>query len=50
MKNSNGYDQEIPESQTADKPVASRGRAIQQSRDIRKTNKVKQPALFSPSR
>ena len=32
------YDQEIPQSQTADKPMASRGRAPQQSRDTRKTN------------
>ena len=32
------YDQEIPESQTADKPMAPRGRATQQSRDTRKTN------------
>ena len=32
------YDQEIPQSQTADNPVASRGRAAQPSRDIRKTN------------
>ena len=35
------YDQEIPQSQTADKPVASWGRATQQSQDTRKTNKVK---------
>ena len=33
-----GYDQEIPQSQTADNPVASRGRADQPSRDTRKTN------------
>ena len=32
------YDQEIPQSQTADKPMAPRGRAIKQSRDTRKTN------------
>ena len=32
------YDQGIPQSQTADKPMALRGRATQQSRDIRKTN------------
>ena len=45
------YDQEIPKSQTADKPVASLElRATQQSRDSRKTNKIKQPALSSPSR
>ena len=42
------YDQEIPQSQTADIPMAPRGRATQQSRDIRKTNKAKQPALSSP--
>ena len=32
------YDQEIPQSQIADKPMAPRGRATQQSRDTRKTN------------
>ena len=32
------YDQEIPQSQIADNPVASRGRATQPSRDTRKTN------------
>ena len=32
------YDQEIPQSQTADNPVASPGRAAQPSRDTRKTN------------
>ena len=32
------YDQEIPQSQTADKPMALRIRATQQSRDTRKTN------------
>ena len=32
------YDQEIPQSQTADNPMASRGRAAQPSRDTRKTN------------
>ena len=37
MKNSE-YDQEIPQSQTADNPVAPRGRAAQPSQDIRKTN------------
>ena len=40
-------DQEIPQLQTADKPVASLGRTTQQSRDTRKTNKAKQPALSS---
>ena len=43
------YDQEIPQSQTADNPSAPRGRATQSSRDTRKTNKAKQPALSSPS-
>ena len=32
------YDQEIPQSQTADNPVAPHGRAAQPSRDNRKTN------------
>ena len=32
------YDQEIPQSQTADNPVAPRGRAAQPSRDTWKTN------------
>ena len=32
------YDQEIPQSQTADNPVAPRGRVAQPSRDTRKTN------------
>ena len=31
-------DQEIPQSQTADNPVAPRGRAAQPPRDTRKTN------------
>ena len=39
------YDQEMKQSQTADKPMAPRGRATQQSRDTRKTNLAKQPAL-----
>ena len=34
----NEYDQEIPQSQTADNPVAPRGRAAQPSLDTRKTN------------
>ena len=34
----NEYDQEIPQSQTADNPVAPQGRAVQPSRDTRKTN------------
>ena len=37
LKNSE-YDQEIPQSQTADNSVAPRGRAAQPSRDTRKTN------------
>ena len=37
IKNSE-YDQEIPQSQTADKPMAPRGRATQQSQDTWKTN------------
>ena len=32
------YDQEILQSQTADNPVAPRGRDAQPSRDTRKTN------------
>ena len=32
------YDQDIPQSQTADNPVAPRGRAAQPSQDTRKTN------------
>ena len=44
------YDQEIPQSQTADNPVATRGRAARPLRDTRKTKKAKQPALSSPSR
>ena len=32
------YDQEIPQSQTTDNPVAPRGRAAQPSQDTRKTN------------
>ena len=44
------YDQEIPQSQTADNPMAPRGRAAQPSRDTRKTIKAKQPALSSQSR
>ena len=32
------YNQEIPQSQTADKPMAPLGRATQPSRDTRKTN------------
>ena len=32
------YDQEIPQSQTTDNPMATRGKAAQPSRDTRKTN------------
>ena len=32
------YDQEIPQSQIADNPIAPRGRAAQPSLDTRKTN------------
>ena len=32
------YDQEIPQSQTADNPMTPRGRATQPSRDTSKTN------------
>ena len=38
LKIVNEYDQEIPQSQTTDNPVAPRGRAAQPSRDTRKTN------------
>ena len=44
FKNSE-YDQEIPQSQTADKSVALWGRATQQSWDIRKTKKSNQLSL-----
>ena len=44
------YDQEIPQSQTTDNPMAPRGRASKTSRDTRKTNKAKQPAVSSQSR
>ena len=44
------YDQEIPQLQTADKPMSPRGRATQQSLDTRKTNYTMQPVLSSPPR
>ena len=50
LKKVSEYDQEIQQSQTADNPMAPRGRAAQPSRDTRKTNKAKQPAVSSPSR
>ena len=34
------YDQEIPQSQTADNPVVPRGRAAQPSQDTRKLSKA----------
>ena len=37
-KKNSEYDQEIPQSQTIDNPMALRGRAAQPSRDTRKTN------------
>ena len=44
------YDQKIPQSQSADKPMAPHGRATRQSQDTRKTNQAKQPAPSSQSR
>ena len=46
------YDQEIPQPQpqTADKPMAPRGRITQPSQDTIKTNLTKHSALSSPSR
>ena len=42
----------VSQSQTADKPMALRGIATQQSRDTKKTNQANQPGLYlsSPSR
>ena len=40
------YDQEIPQSQTADKPLAPRGRATQQSRATRKIKNKATSSLF----
>ena len=39
-----------PQPRTADKPVAPRKRATQQSRDISQTNEAKQPDIPLPSR
>ena len=50
LKIESEYDQEIPQSQTSDNPMAPQERATRPSRDTRKTNKAKQPALSSPSR
>ena len=44
------YDQENPQSQTADTPMTPRGRATQQNKNVRKKNKLKQPALSSQLR
>ena len=44
------YDQEIPQLHTADKPVASLGRATQQSRDAGKTYKAFSNQLSRPHR
>ena len=38
LKKVSEYDQKIPQSQTAYNPMAPRGRAVQPSRDTRKTN------------
>ena len=38
LKKVSEYDQEIPQSQTADNPMALQGRATQPSRDTRKAN------------
>ena len=40
------YGQEIPQSQTADKPMTPQGRATK-SQGTRKTNRAKQPAISS---
>ena len=40
------YDQEIPQSHTADKRMGPQGRATQLSLYTSKTNQAKQPALF----
>ena len=37
------YDQEIPQSQTADNPVAPRGRAAQPGRQIKQSNQLSLP-------
>ena len=38
VKKVSEYDQKMPQSQTADEPMAPQGRARQQSQDTRKTN------------
>ena len=47
MKIESEHHQKMPQLQTADKPVAPRGRTTQQSQDTSKTSKAKQLALFS---
>ena len=44
------YDQEIPQSQTADKPMAPRGRVTQGLLETMKTNCAKQPDFSSSTR
>ena len=44
------YDQEIPQSHTAAKPMAPKRRATVKSQDTRKTNQAKQLTLSSLSR
>ena len=41
------YDQETSQSQAADKSVAPRGRATQQSQDTRKINEARNQLSFS---
>ena len=48
VKNSE-FEQEIPQPPTADRPMAPQGRATQPSRETRKTNQAKQPALVPHS-
>ena len=47
-KQINEYDQEVPQSHTTDQPLAPWGTATEQSQDIKKTIKVKLPAISSP--
>ena len=42
------YDQEIPQLQTADKPMTPQGRATQQSRDTWKTNQARLSSSLFP--
>ena len=43
------YDQEIPQSQTVDKPMAPRGKATHTTRDTRKTNLSKATRSLFPN-